>query len=119
MNTKVSADDTDERRYNGNRASDIHDCSGCFRLSRLSEVSQTINAGAGLITIRIRDTGTGMPAHIKRRIFEPFVTYGKKNGTGLGMAIVKTSIERHGGTIDVDSTLGKGTVFTIHLPVSS
>jgi signal transduction histidine kinase len=69
--------------------------------------------------ITIADTGKGMSAYVIQRVFEPFMTHGKKNGTGLGMAIARTIIERHGGTITAESTLGKGTVFTIHLPVSS
>ena len=68
--------------------------------------------------IRISDSGKGMPAYIRQRVFEPFVTHGKKTGTGLGMAITRTIIERHEGSINVESALGKGTTFIINLPVS-
>ncbi len=63
------------------------------------------------------DTGTGMPEEVKRRIFEPFVTYGKRRGTGLGMAIVKKIIDDHGGRIEVESEVGKGTTMRVIIPV--
>ncbi|MEE9288039.1 MAG: ATP-binding protein [Bacteroidota bacterium] len=63
------------------------------------------------------DTGTGMPEEVKRRIFEPFVTHGKKHGTGLGMAIVKKVLDDHKGRIEIDSELGKGTTMRFIIPV--
>ena len=62
------------------------------------------------------DTGVGMGDEVKRRVFEDFFSQ-RKDGTGLGMAIVKRIVEAHGGTIAVWSELGKGTRFTIHLPL--
>ena len=63
------------------------------------------------------DTGTGMPEEVKRRIFEPFVSHGKKHGTGLGMAIVKKVVDDHKGRIEIDSELGKGTTIRFIIPV--
>lgn len=71
----------------------------------------------GKVRIEFTDSGTGMPEEVKRKIFEPFVTYGKKHGTGLGMAIVKKVIDDHKGTIEIDSIMGKGTTIRIVLPV--
>ncbi len=68
------------------------------------------------LKMEFSDTGVGMRKDVLSRLFEPFFTYGKKYGTGLGMAIVKKIIEDHGGTISVDSQEGKGTHFTILLP---
>jgi len=68
------------------------------------------------LKMEFSDTGVGMRKEVLSRLFEPFFTYGKKYGTGLGMAIVKKIIEDHGGTIGVDSQEGKGTHFTILLP---
>ncbi len=68
-------------------------------------------------TVEITDSGPGIPGHLLEHIFEPFISYGKKNGTGLGMAIAKTIVERHGGKIDVTSQLGKGTTFSVRLPL--
>ena len=73
-----------------------------------------------MIEIRIRDNGTGIPQEIRERIFEPFFTtkeVGK--GTGQGLAIARDVIvNKHGGTIDVQSTEGQGTTFIIHLPLA-
>jgi len=71
----------------------------------------------GDVHFSFKDTGTGMPAEIKARIFEPFVTYGKKHGTGLGMAIVKKVIDDHNGRIEIDSEMGKGTTMRFIIPV--
>jgi signal transduction histidine kinase len=71
------------------------------------------------VMIEFSDTGIGMPPEIKAKIFEPFVTYGKKHGTGLGMAIVKKIIDDHKGTIEIDSVLGKGTSVRLFLPLAA
>jgi len=71
----------------------------------------------GFVRIDFTDTGTGMPEEVRNRIFEPFMTYGKKHGTGLGMSIVKKVIDDHNGKIEITSVMGKGTTITIYLPV--
>jgi K+-sensing histidine kinase KdpD len=71
----------------------------------------------GFVRIDFTDSGTGMPDEVKNRIFEPFMTYGKKHGTGLGMAIVKKVVDDHNGKIGIESDMGKGTAITIKLPV--
>jgi K+-sensing histidine kinase KdpD len=73
----------------------------------------------GMVKIEFTDTGTGMPEEVKRRIFEPFVTYGKKHGTGLGMSIVKKVIDDHKGKIEIDSELGKGTTIRMMFPTAA
>jgi len=72
----------------------------------------------GRIHIEIEDTGCGIPEEILPRIFEPFVTHGKSNGTGLGMAIVKSVVLAHHGDIEIESEVGKGTVCRIELPLT-
>jgi signal transduction histidine kinase len=67
------------------------------------------------VAIRVADTGPGIPAENLTRIFEPLFST-KSFGTGLGLATVKQIVGQHGGTIDVDSTVGQGTCFTIRLP---
>jgi signal transduction histidine kinase len=69
------------------------------------------------IQISVSDTGPGIPADRLSRIFDPFYTT-KEKGLGLGMAIAHRIIEDHKGTIDVESQVGIGTSFTVHLPVS-
>jgi signal transduction histidine kinase len=61
------------------------------------------------VMFRISDTGCGIEPELQAKIFEPFVTFGKSKGTGLGMAIVKSVVEAHGGTISVHSEVGVGT----------
>ena len=71
------------------------------------------------VSIEIVDTGCGIPPELLPRIFEPFVTHGKRNGTGLGMAIVRSIIDMHGGTIALESTVGVGTTARVWLPLSA
>lgn len=69
------------------------------------------------VTIEIGDTGPGMSEEVKQRIFEPFfTTKAVGQGTGLGLSIVYSIIESHHGTIEIDSTLGVGTIFKLTLP---
>jgi signal transduction histidine kinase len=67
----------------------------------------------------IKDNGPGIPAAIQGRIFEPFVTHGKKSGTGLGMAIVRNIVTAHGGTITFQTAPDSGTLFLIRIPQKS
>lgn len=71
---------------------------------------------AGGLQIRVKDHGKGIPKRVIKRIFEPFFSYGKKKGTGLGMATVKKIIEEHGGTLEFISEEGRGTEVIIVLP---
>ncbi len=72
------------------------------------------------VVLSVSDTGVGIPAKDLHRIFEPFYT--KKvmgrSGTGLGMAVVWGTVRDHNGYIDVRSTEGQGTVFTLYFPVT-
>lgn len=69
----------------------------------------------GHVSLTISDTGCGIPPSDVGNIFDPYYT-SKSTGTGLGLSIVHKIIEAHGGKIDVDSTLGRGTTFKIQLP---
>jgi PAS domain S-box-containing protein len=69
------------------------------------------------IVIRISDTGCGIPKENLKKLFDPFFTT-KHGGTGLGLSIAHSVIDGHRGTITVDSEVGRGTAFTITLPVS-
>jgi signal transduction histidine kinase len=68
------------------------------------------------IVVKISDTGIGIPEENRKKLFSPFFTT-KKNGTGLGLAITYRIIENHRGSIDVASEPGKGTTFTVRIPV--
>jgi len=70
------------------------------------------------VTIAVSDTGAGMPAAVRDHIFDPFFTtkpVGK--GTGLGLSVAYGIIQRHGGRIDVQTAPGKGSTFTLRLPI--
>ncbi len=83
-------------------------------------IGVTTEAVDGFVKMDISDTGIGIPHENIPKIFEPFFTTRAKNskepGTGLGLPITYAIIERHGGSIDVDSEIGKGTTFTIWIP---
>jgi len=69
------------------------------------------------VFIRISDTGTGMTEEVMRKVFEPFFTTKPFSNTGLGLSMSYGIIKRFGGEIDVESSIGKGTTFTISLPI--
>lgn len=68
------------------------------------------------VQIVVSDNGCGIPEPIRARFFTPFITYNKRNGTGLGTAIVKSIVDAHGGKITFRTATGEGTTFTILLP---
>lgn len=71
----------------------------------------------GCVEINVSDTGCGILGEMKEKIFEPFVSVGKKKGTGLGLTISKKIMEEHGGNIEVESEPGKGCSFILKIPV--
>ena len=73
----------------------------------------------GICRVEVNDTGSGIPASVLPRVFDPFfTTKGEGEGTGLGLSVNLGIVERHGGKILVESEVGKGTTFTLCLPVS-
>ncbi|MEW6669000.1 MAG: PAS domain S-box protein [Thermodesulfobacteriota bacterium] len=83
-------------------------------------ITISTRAENGHVEVRISDTGIGIPAENLTRIFEPFFTtkeVGK--GTGLGLNVAYNIIKKHRGSIELDSAVGKGTTFTIRVPVDA
>jgi signal transduction histidine kinase len=68
------------------------------------------------VQIEIRDTGIGIPEESLQHIFDPFFT-SKEEGSGLGLAVSHQIVQEHGGFVTVESTVGKGTAFFVHVPV--
>lgn len=84
-----------------------------------SLIIKTDNVQPETITITMKDTGKGIPEESIEKIFDPFfTTKGRHKGTGLGLSISYGIIKCHGGQINVESSLGKGTTFVISLPTN-
>jgi len=69
--------------------------------------------------IFFRDNGIGIAESLKEKIFEPFYAHGKKDGTGLGLAVTKKIVIGHNGTIDIQSSFGEGSTFIVAIPYAS
>ena len=78
-----------------------------------------INANSTQVQVEIIDTGIGMNDDTRRRCLEPFFTTKGERGTGLGLAMVYGTLQRHGAEIEIDSTLGRGTTMRLLFPVPS
>ena len=76
-----------------------------------------LNEAGDSVVVRVKDTGQGIPQDNLGRIFDPFFSTKGAKGTGLGLSVSYGIIEGHGGTIEVKSQVGKGTEFTITIPV--
>jgi two-component system, NtrC family, sensor kinase len=80
-------------------------------------LSARLNHGPDEVAIQVRDNGSGISPEVLPQIFEPFVTTKESGrGVGLGLAISRGIVERHGGRIEVKSEMGLGTTFTVSLP---
>ncbi len=75
--------------------------------------------GSEHVVLAVADTGMGMPEHVRKRVFDPFFTTKGEVGTGLGLSVSYSIIQRHSGEMRVESEPGRGTVFTIVLPVGT
>ncbi len=82
------------------------------------EVAVITSSASGGVEVRIEDTGEGMSPEELQQIFKPFFTT-KHQGTGLGLSITRSIIERHEGTVSVESEVGKGTKFRLTLPLEA
>lgn len=78
----------------------------------------TMDPATDTVSLQVRDDGIGIPADVFPKLFEPFFTTKEgSHGSGLGLAVAKGIVERHSGRIEVTSEVGKGTTFTVTLPV--
>ncbi|MBW4615524.1 MAG: sensor histidine kinase [Desmonostoc vinosum HA7617-LM4] len=86
---------------------------------KYSPVDFKLSCKDGNIIFQVKDRGIGIPAIDQKRLFEPFYrgsNINKKPGNGLGLSVIKTLVDLHGGQIAVESKVDAGTTFTIRLP---
>ena len=77
-----------------------------------------VSSQEGRLVVRVEDDGPGMSAEVQSRLFEPFFTTKEAGrGTGLGLSMCRRIVVEHEGTIEVESEPGRGTAFTVALPV--
>lgn len=79
-------------------------------------VQVTIGRSEASVTIAVADNGPGIAEPIRNKLFAPFVSYGKENGTGLGLTIVQKIVQDHGGKILMERTADARTIFRITIP---
>src|SRR5262245_42777982 len=79
----------------------------------------TGDEGDERVVMTVADTGIGMPENVRKRIFEPFFSTKGEAGSGLGLAMTYSIVKRHGGEVRVSSEPGRGTTFTMFLPVAT
>jgi signal transduction histidine kinase len=89
----------------------------CDAMNDEGKIFVTTEKDGDYIKIKFKDTGTGISETIKGKLFKPFVTYGKKQKPGLGLAIAEKLITDQGGFLLAESVLGEGATFTIALPI--
>ncbi len=70
------------------------------------------------LEIRIQDNGPGIAEAVRDKLFEPFVSYGKENGTGMGLTVVQKIVQDHGGEVVVEQTSAEGTTFRMNVPLN-
>ena len=84
--------------------------------SKEGKVRVAISRTGSWVTIAVSDNGPGIAEPIHDKLFHPFVSYGKENGTGLGLAVVQKIVQDHGGEVSVERTADAHTVFRITIP---
>ena len=88
-------------------------------MGRTGMLTIALRQEGGDVLVSVGDTGCGIPPELRERIFDAFFTTKPAGeGTGLGLEIVRKIIEKHGGRIAVESEVGRGSTFTVSLPVA-
>jgi signal transduction histidine kinase len=93
----------------------LNACQAVTRSTHVPEVKVHLTEVDERIYVTILDNGPGIPASVRRTLFDPFVTAGKPNGTGLGLTLARRIAEEHGGTVCLEESNPAGTVFTLSL----
>jgi signal transduction histidine kinase len=80
------------------------------------EVRISAEVRNGDVVVHVEDNGPGIAPEIRSKLFQPFVTAGKRNGLGLGLALSRQTVLEHGGDMWVESKPGRGACFSFRLP---
>lgn len=99
-------------------AADSMETGGTVTLRTRLEKQTLQGRSVPVVVLEIADTGSGIPPEVQKRLFDPFFTT-KESGTGLGLCIAARIVEKHGGVIDYQTQLHRGTTFRIVLPLAS
>ena len=97
----------------------LNACQAATRSTHVPEVQVYLTEVDERIYVTISDNGPGIPAFIRRTLFDPFVTAGKPNGTGLGLTLARRVAEEHGGNVYLEKSNRERTVFTLSLTKKS
>jgi signal transduction histidine kinase len=95
----------------------LNACQSARRSDGRREVTVSIAAEGGTISLRFTDTGPGVAEHIRKSLFEPFVSDGKQSGTGLGLTLANAVVKEHGGAVRLLSSRPGETIFELSLPI--
>jgi signal transduction histidine kinase len=93
----------------------LNACQAATRSTRVPEVKVHLTEDDEQICVTISDNGPGIPASVRRTLFDPFVTAGKPNGTGLGLSLARRIAEENGGNVHLEESIRERTVFTLSL----
>ena len=93
----------------------LNACQAAARSTHVPEVKVYLTEVDERIYVTILDNGPGIPASVRRTLFDPFVTAGKPNGTGLGLTLARRVAEEHGGSVCLEKSNRERTVFTLSL----
>jgi signal transduction histidine kinase len=93
----------------------LNACQAATRSTHVPEVQVHLTEEDERIYVTISDNGPGIPAPVRRTLFNPFVTAGKPNGTGLGLTLARRVAEEHGGSVCLEKSNRERTVFTLSL----
>ena len=93
----------------------LNACQAAARSTHVPEVKVCLTEVDERIYITILDNGPGIPASVRKTLFDPFVTAGKPNGTGLGLTLARRIAEEHGGSVRLEKSNRERTVFTLSL----
>lgn len=90
---------------------------GMITLRTRTKLARLGTRSAHVAVLEVEDTGKGIPSEVQKRLFDPFFTT-KETGTGLGLSIAARILEKHGGALEYQTQVGRGTVFSVILPIA-